>query len=170
MNNRACALHRCFVAGIISGVALAGWLAATSVSASTGVTGQTTPTALAGTWTGTSTCIGNRPACKNETVVYRFVPVADHPEQVRLLADKIVDGKRVPMGALVFEYDTRTGELSSQFTRGNTHGIWSYTVAGETTTGKLVVLPERSIGRDVKVHRVADSEVPTAPALGEYDG
>jgi hypothetical protein len=169
MNNRACASHRPFVAGIISRVALAGCLAAISVSASTGFTGQTTLTALAGTWTGTSTCFGNRPACKNETVVYRFVPVANHPKQVRQLADKIIDGKRVPMGALVFEFDPQTGELSSEFTRGTTHGIWSYTVAGEAMTGKLVVLPERSIGRDVKVHRVADSAVPAAPKLDEYD-
>jgi len=122
-----------------------------------------------GTWTGTSTCVGNRPACKNEVVVYRFVPVDGHPNQLRLLADKIVGGNRVPMGALVCEYDERTGEIASEFRRGQTHGIWSYSATGDSMTGKLVVLPERSIGRDVKVHRVKDADVPAAPALGDYD-
>jgi hypothetical protein len=114
--------------------------------------------------------VGNRAACNNETVVYRFVPVDGHPGQIRLLADKIVDGKRVPMGALVFEYDERTGKLICEFTRGNTHGIWSFSIAGESMTGSLEILPERSVGRDVKAHRVKDAELPAAPALHEYDG
>jgi hypothetical protein len=131
--------------------------------------GQGSPSAFVGTWTGTSTCVGNRPACKNETVVYRFLPLDDRPQQVRLLADKIIDGKRVPMGALVFDYDEGKGELRSEFRVGQTHGVWSYSVAGDSMTGTLVILPERSVGRDVKVHRVKDTEVPAAPAIGEYD-
>lgn len=27
---------------------------------------------VVGTWTGESLCVGNRPACQNEVVVYRF--------------------------------------------------------------------------------------------------
>lgn len=130
---------------------------------------QKSLSAFAGTWTGTSTCVGNRPACKNEIVVYRFVPVAGHPKQLRQLADKIIEGKRVPMGALVFELNERTKMLESEFKIGHTHGIWSYAVAGDSLTGKLIILPERSVGRDVKVHRVKDTEVPAAPALREYD-
>jgi len=149
------------------GVCLA---AATALPASKPVIWQSKQSAISGTWTGTSTCVGNRPACKNETVVYRFVPVDRHPEQVRLLADKIIDGKRVPMYALVFEYEEQTGKLTCEFTRGNTHGIWSYSIAGESMTGALVVLPERSVARDVKAHRVKDAEVPVAPAIHEYDG
>jgi hypothetical protein len=145
-------------------------LAVTALPASKRILWQSKQSAILGTWTGTSTCVGNRPACKNETVVYRFVPVDGHPSQVRLLADKIIDGKRVPMGALVFEYDERTGKLTSEFTRGNTHGIWSYSIAGESMIGTLEALPERSVARDVKAHRVKDTEVPAAPALREYDG
>ena len=133
------------------------------------VFGQTSPSAFAGTWTGTSTCVGNRPACKNETVVYRFVPIVGHPKQLRQLADKIIEGKRVPMGALEFELNERTGVLESEFKRGHTHGIWSYSVTGDSLTGTLIILPERSIGRDVKVRRVTDTEVPAAPALREYE-
>jgi len=122
-----------------------------------------------GTWTGTSTCVGNRPACKNETVVYRFVPLDGHPNEVRLYADKIIDGKRVPMGALVLEVDQRRGTLRGEFTRGQTHGEWSFAVMGKAMTGKLVILPERSVGRDVKARRASGAEVPAAPPISDYD-
>ena len=37
-----------------------------------------------GTWTGESNCVGDRPACKNEIVVYRFEAVAGKPGVVTL--------------------------------------------------------------------------------------
>lgn len=123
-----------------------------------------------GTWTGTSTCVGNRPACKNEIVVYRFVPMADHPGQVRLLADKIIEGKRVPMGALVFNHDEKSNALRCEFRIGKTHGVWSYLAHGDSLVGDLIILPDGTKGRDVKAHRVKDEkEVPPAPALKEYE-
>jgi len=148
---------------------LSAFIAAPAQHAFASVVGQASPSALAGTWTGTSTCVGDRPACNNETVVYRFVPVQGKPKQVRMLGDKIIDGKRLVMGALVFEYEAQKGELTCDFTRGQTHAVWSFTVKGESMTGKLELLPEHSIGRDVKVHRVKESEVPQAPAISEYD-
>jgi hypothetical protein len=125
--------------------------------------------AVLGTWTGTSICVGNRPACKNEVVVYRFVPVDGKPEFVRLFADKIIDGKRVPMGALEFRYDEADHSLTGEFTRGTTHGLWSFTVSGDTMKGKLFILPDKTVGRDVDVHRVRDDEVPPPPPLEEYE-
>jgi hypothetical protein len=130
---------------------------------------QTSTAAVVGTWTGTSRCVGNRPTCKNETVVYRFIAVDGHPNQLRLLADKIIDGVRVPMGALVFEYDEAARELRGEFRRDQTHLLWTFKVTGDSMTGTLLVLPERSIGRDVNVHRVKDTDVPAAPAISEYD-
>ena len=124
---------------------------------------------ILGTWTGTSTCVGKRQACKNETVVYRFIVLNGHPEQVRLLADKILEGKRVPMGALVFDVDQQSRTVRSEFRRGQTHGVWSYTVAGDAMTGALVLLPEGSKGREVKAHRAKEREVPEAPPLSDYD-
>ena len=59
--------------------------------------------ALLGVWRGTSTCVNLEaaPACKNEEVIYEFrettPPVA---RKLNLKADKIVDGKVVPMGEL----------------------------------------------------------------------
>lgn len=122
-----------------------------------------------GTWTGSSTCVGDHPACKNETVVYRFMPSKEHPGLVTLLADKIIAGKRVPMVMLDFEYDAAAKSLACEFMIGHTHGIWAYEIAtGDEMDGTLVVLPEKSLARVVKVHRARDEDLPEAPAPQEY--
>lgn len=123
-----------------------------------------------GTWTGTSTCVGkNRPACKNEVVVYRFVPFPAAPWQTRCLADKIVEGKRLPMGALIFQYDDKSGGIRSEFKIGDTHGVWSFIAQGDSLTGALIILPDGEKGRDVRAHRTAEGKVPPPPALKEYE-
>jgi hypothetical protein len=53
---------------------------------------KTSLASLIGTWKGESICVGNRPACKNEVVVYRFEAVAGKPDMALLLADKIING------------------------------------------------------------------------------
>lgn len=123
-----------------------------------------------GTWTGESICVGNRPACKNEVVVYRFEAVAGKPGVVTMFADKIINGQREPMGKLDFQYDQAKGTLSGEFTRGQTHGLWQFQVSGDTMEGTLVILPARDIGRRVKVRRARDTEVPAAPARDQYEG
>lgn len=123
-----------------------------------------------GTWTGESICVGDRPACKNEIVVYRFEAIAGKPDVVLLLADKIIEGKRVPMGKLEFHYDETKGELFCEFTKRQTHGLWQYKVSGDQMEGTLVILPNKEVGRRVKVKRVSESEVPPAPAREMYEG
>ena len=123
-----------------------------------------------GTWKGESICVGNRAACKNEIVVYRFESVPGKPGVVLNYADKIIDGQRVPMGKLEFQYNEAKGELSCEFTKNQTHGLWQFTVSGDTMEGGLVRLPGREPGRRVKVKRVSESEVPKAPAKEEYEG
>jgi hypothetical protein len=125
-------------------------------------------TRATGTWSGSSFCVGERPGCKNEMVVYRLLAVANKPRMANLLADKVIDGKRVPMYALEFTLDEEGGTLRCEFTRGQTHGIWEYAMTGDVMTGTLVILPDRSLGRRVSVHRVREDEVPAAPALEEY--
>jgi hypothetical protein len=123
-----------------------------------------------GTWTGTSTCVGDHPACKNEIVVYRFVPFPAVPWQVRCLADKIVGGKRLPMGALMFQYDERTRGLRCELTAPNTHGAWSFVVDGDSLRGEFTFLPDGDKGRDVRAVRVEDeSKLPAAPQLKDYE-
>jgi len=129
---------------------------------------QVSITKVIGTWTGQSICVGDRPACKNEEVVYRFVEVSGKTDLLTLYADKILDGKRVPMGKLDFIYDARRGALSGEFTRGQTHGVWRYQISGDQMEGDLMILPDKTIGRKVAVHRTSDEKVPKAPALTEY--
>ena len=124
--------------------------------------------AVLGTWAGRSTCVGDRPACKNEDVVYRFLAVDGKSGAVTLLADKLIDGKREPMYLLQFDYKAADHSLACEFRRGQTHGLWAYTVSGDTMTGTLVVLPNRELGRRVNVKRVSESEVPPAPPRDQY--
>lgn len=150
-------------------------VAAMAVVALTGAAGQSvagTSGAMApviGTWTGESLCVGDRPACKNEVVVYRFEAVAGKPGVVTLFADKIINGQREPMGKLDFQYDEAKGTLSSEFTRRQTHGLWQFQVSGDTMEGTLIILPARDLARRVKVRRVRDDEVPAAPARELYE-
>ena len=108
---------------------------------------------LIGDWTGESICQGYRPACHDEKVVYHISKTPDKPDTVTLAADKIVDGKPEQMGVLEFKYDSEKGTLTSDFTRGNTHGLWELTVKGDTMEGTLIILPDKTIGRRVKVKK-----------------
>jgi len=122
-----------------------------------------------GTWKGESICVGNRAACKNEIAVYRFEAIPGKSNVVLLFADKIIEGQRVPMGKLEFQYNEATGELSCDFSRGQTHGLWQFKVSGDTMVGTLVLLPDKELVRDVKVRRVKESEVPKAPGKDQYE-
>ena len=123
---------------------------------------------IVGTWTGESICVGNRPACKNEVVVYRFEPVAGRSTLVTLLADKIIKGKRVPMYKLDFQYDESKRTLSCEFWQGRTHGIWEYKIAGDSMEGTGIVLADKSVARRVKVKRVKEDQMPAAPDHNSY--
>lgn len=122
-----------------------------------------------GSWRGDSTCVGDHPACKNEDVVYRFEAIAGEPGWLMLFADKVIDGKRVPMGVLKFQYDEAKGTLTGEFTRRQTHGLWEFKVDGDMIEGTLVLLPEKTIGRRVKVRRVSEDKLPPAPPREEYE-
>jgi hypothetical protein len=131
----------------------------------------TNPPSAVGTWMGESTCTDkNRPACKNEVVIYRFEEIAGKQGVLLLLADKIIEGKRDPMGKLECKYDEAGGTLSCEFTRRQTHGLWQYKVSGDQMEGTLVLLPDKTVGRRVKVRRVSDDQVPAAPARELYEG
>ena len=141
-----------------------------SVSQSAEPPTRLTAPSVLGTWKGESICVGNRPACKNEIVVYRFEAIPDKVGVVLNFADKIIDGQRVPMGKLEFHYDEAKGELSCEFTRNQNHGLWQFTVLGDAMEGSLVLLPGRDQVRSVKVKRVRESDVPKAPGRNEYEG
>ena len=122
---------------------------------------------VVGTWTGESICAGNRPASRNEVVVYRIEPISER--SVMLFADKVIDGKRVPTYNLEFTWDSKTATLSAEFVKRQTHGLWRYHLSGEVLAGTLVLLPHKELGRRINVHRVPAGKVPAAPADSEYD-
>jgi hypothetical protein len=123
-----------------------------------------------GEWTGTSLCVGERGACKDEIVVYRFEPIPNRPDHFMLFGDKILEKKRVPMGKLEFVFDPRANRLTCEFRRGYTHGLFEFKIAGDDMTGTLITLPEKTVRRDIKVHLVSASDaVPEAPPPSDYD-
>ena len=154
------------LAGLAGLVAMAG-AAPKSRPSDSGPTPVAPATVFAGTWTGTSLCTGVPGACKDETVVYRFEPVAKQPRQLRMLGDKIIAGKRLPMGALLMECDTTGRSLRCEFTT-STHIVWAFTAFGDSLAGTLITLPDSTLGRRVTAHRVPDSAVPPAPAREDY--
>ena len=105
-----------------------------------------------GTWHGTSTCVNRQvaPDCKDETVVYE-VGRSDKPQAAVLKADKIVDGKRVPMGELEFVYREKEGCWRAEFTTPRVQGVWCLAVDGRNMTGGLRVLPENAEVRKVEL-------------------
>jgi hypothetical protein len=108
---------------------------------------------LVGNWTGESICVGNRPACHDEKVVYRISKTPGKSGSVTIIMDKIVEGKPETMAEFEFKYDAEKQTLVNEFTRGHTHGVWEFKVAGGTIAGTLIVLPEKTIARQVKVKK-----------------
>ena len=123
---------------------------------------------VTGTWSGESVCVGNRQACKNELVVYRFEPVVGRSTLMTLLADTIVRGKRVPMYKLDFQYDEARRTLSCEFNQGYTRGTWEYRITGDTMGGAGIVSSGKSVARRVKVKRVREDQMPAAPDRNSY--
>jgi len=115
---------------------------------------------LVGNWTGDSICVGSRPACHDERVSYRIAKAPDASGNVTITADKIVNGKPELMGVLDFKFDSEKQTLVCDFTRGNTHGLWEFTVEGNAMEGTLIVLPDKTLVRRVKVKK----EAPNQPA------
>ena len=117
-----------------------------------GAAGRGTLAEFLGTWRGTSTCVNRQiaPACNDETVVYDVRP-SETPNAAVLSADKIVDGKRVPMGELEFVYSEKEGCWRSEFTTPRAHGVWCLVIEGRTMTGSLRMLPQNAAVRKVEV-------------------
>jgi hypothetical protein len=111
--------------------------------------------AVLGTWRGTSLCVripGNE-ACNDEQVVYEIAPLGAARDTVFMKADKIVAGKRQPMGEMPFGYEPKTGAWTHEFRSPRFHGVWSFTVHGDRMTGVLLDLPDSTVFRHVDVAR-----------------
>jgi hypothetical protein len=112
------------------------------------------PVPPTGVWRGTSTCIDRvaAPACHDEVVVYEFT-AGPKPATVRWKADKVVDGRRLPMGELDMAYDAANACWRADFTSPRTHVVWCVTVDGAHMTGTAWLLPGKQTVRKVDVRK-----------------
>src|SRR5262245_41893527 len=99
------------------GVVCAALLLAQPASAAWFTRDDPDPAQLIGTWRGTSTCTDRvaAPACQDETVVYEFT-AGPRPGTVHWAADKVVNGKREPMGEFDLVYVKAESCWKAEFT------------------------------------------------------
>lgn len=112
------------------------------------------PASPIGVWRGTSTCTDHvaAPACKDEVVVYEFTAAAT-PGTVHWQADKVVDGKRQPMGEFDLTYDTDEACWRGEFQSPRVHTVWRLTVDGAHMTGTGQLLPGKETIRKIDVRK-----------------
>jgi hypothetical protein len=112
------------------------------------------PTVPDGVWRGTSTCTDRvaAPACHDEVVVYEFA-AGTPPGTVHWKADKIVDGKRLPMGEMDLNYDKAEACWKAEFQSPRAHVVWRLVVDGSHMTGTGRVLPGDETVRKIDVRK-----------------
>lgn len=120
-----------------------------------------------GDWEGESVCVDkNRPACKNEHVVYHLTKKGgeDHEgetDAVAMRADKIVNGRPEEMGVLDCKYDAAKSALTCEFTVNGTHGVFEYKIKGDEMDGTLRLLPSGTLGRRINVKKIPTDARPS---------
>ena len=112
---------------------------------------------IVGEWRGSSICVDREaaPACTDEQVVYEIAATPGKPMAVTVKADKIVDGKRVPMGELEFARDVKDGSWTTVIETPRVHAIWQLTVKGGAMTGTMRLLPSNAVVRKMDLRRPA---------------
>jgi hypothetical protein len=112
------------------------------------------PAQLIGTWRGTSTCTDRvaAPACHDETVVYEF-RMGPKPGVLAWAADKVVDGKRLPMGELELAYDTTEACWKAEFSSPRATMVWRLKVDGTQLSGTGRQLPGNETVRKLELQK-----------------
>jgi hypothetical protein len=98
---------------------------------------------IVGTWRGSSACVDRQaaPACTDEQVIYEIVASPGRADSVAVRADKVVDGKRVPMGSLDFSHEATSRSWTSELETPQVHALWRLSVSGTALSGTLTLLP-----------------------------
>jgi hypothetical protein len=108
---------------------LAALSAVAKPTASNGATEQ-----LVGEWRGRSLCVTTtRPACADETVVYRIARHAPGTEAFDIKADKIVDGQAQFMGDIACNFEPTRQQLRCPMGQGE----WRFRWDGRQLVGLL---------------------------------
>ena len=109
---------------------------------------------LTGLWRGTSVCTDRvaAPACRDEVVIYEFTPGADE-KAVHWKADKVVNGKREPMGEFDLVYDRPDACWKAEFRNARVSVVWCLAPAGDAMVGSAWMLPGKQRVRKVEARR-----------------
>jgi hypothetical protein len=111
-------------------------------------------TAILGTWHGSSICVDRirDTACGDEEVIYQVDSAASPSGPVRMLADKVVNGSRQPMGGFHLSYDAVQRVWSVEL-RTRIQARWSFTPHGDQLSGTLTEVPSGRLIRRVTARR-----------------
>ena len=112
------------------------------------------PSELLGTWRGTSTCSDRdaAPACNDEVVVYEFTKGVK-PGTIHWAADKVVNGKREPMGEMELVYDATEKCWKAEFSSPRVKSVWRVSVDGNRMTGSGRLLPGNETIRKIEARK-----------------
>jgi hypothetical protein len=110
--------------------------------------------AILGSWRGSSICVdpARDTACRDEQVIYHVDSAVGPSGPVRMVADKVVNGSRQPMGGFQLSYDPATHVWSADL-RMRVHARWSFEPNGDQMVGTLTDLPSGRLIRRVAVRR-----------------
>ena len=121
---------------------------------------------LAGDWTGESICFGNNPSCHDEKVVYHISIDPSDSSRVKIDADRIVDGKPEPMGAIDLKYDQNKQTLTGETQTPRYRLKWEFTIKGNIIEGGLYVLPDRAMGRKIRIQK--NESIKKEPSMTQH--
>lgn len=108
---------------------------------------------LAGDWFGESICFGHNPSCHDEKVIYHISVDPADVTKIKIGADKIVDGKPEFMGDIYLKYDAAKQILAGDLQNSRYQGVWLFAVKGNIIEGSLTILPDKAVGRRIRVTR-----------------
>jgi hypothetical protein len=117
------------------------------------VTGHPT-SELVGRWRGPSICTKAEwnAACHDEDALYEFTEGVA-PGHVLAKGYKVVDGKPEYMGDLDFAFDVTDKAWVAEYVGPRVRSRWIFEVTGNDLSGRVVLLPEKHIGRTIHVAR-----------------
>lgn len=129
-----------------------GWLGVLFVAAA--VTGGATDE-IVGTWRGSSVCTDRAaaPACTDEQVVYEISTMPGKANMVKVQADKIVNGKREPMGDLDFTRDADGSGWTTEILTPRVHATLRLVVRGTRMDGVMTLLPAKAVVRKIELQK-----------------
>ncbi|HUP89145.1 MAG TPA: hypothetical protein VM100_07345, partial [Longimicrobiales bacterium] len=99
-----------------------------------------------------SICKANKPACKDEVVVYHIEPVAGKSESVTINASKIVNNVAEEMGTLTCVVDEKVRTVTCPMPAKVRPGLWQFKWRGNHIRGTLTE-PSGKLIRQIDLSR-----------------